>query len=127
MIVAQGAAGICAALVNPALVEAELAHAFTASGASHLLVDASALPLAARTLRTLGYAPGEMRHIVVVVSADGAPRAGDGWTGMDALDCAPVPGVPEAFDGDAADASAFIYFSSGAPLSLSLSVVRGVR
>ena len=44
-----------------------------------------------------------------------------GWVGLDRLDTTPVPGVPERFDGDAADATALIYFSSGARLPVPLS------
>lgn len=117
----QGAAGICAALVNPALVEDELAHTFKVSGASHLLVDASVLPLVMGTLRRLGYDAAEMKKMVVILSADGtipAKYKAEGWIGMEMLDCSPVQSVPERFDGDASLETAFIYFSSGLYLRL---------
>ena len=91
----------------------ELAHALAVSGASHVLAHASALPLVCAAFAALGRAPEDVRRAVVLVSPpeEDAP----GWATLDSLVYEPVPGLPERFDGAAADATAFVYFSSGAP------------
>lgn len=111
-----GAAGITCAPANPAYTEHELAHAMTVSRASHVLVHASAMPLVLATLQSLGRSPDDVKRSVIIVSAEhetpGEYRAG-GWATLDTLDYTPVAGLPERFDGDAARATAFIYYSSG--------------
>ena len=115
--VAQAAAGITCALANPAFSPKELEHAINVSRASHMLVDASALPLVCETLQAMGLSSDEIRRRVVVMSSDAetpAEHKARGWVALDRLDFTPVASVPERFDGDHADATALIYFSSGA-------------
>ncbi|GJE91085.1 AMP binding protein [Phanerochaete sordida] len=115
MMLGLGAAGIVCALANPAYTAPELAHAITVSRASHVLAHASALPLVRATLASLGRTPEDIRRTVVLVSpeAETPPEDAAGWATLDTLVYDPVPGLPERFDGAAADATAFVYFSSG--------------
>ena len=82
-----------------------------------MLVDASALPLVCETLQAMGLSGDEVRRRVVIMSSDAeipAEQRARGWVTLDRLDYTPMASVPERFDGDQADATALIYFSSGA-------------
>lgn len=112
---ALAAAGMTCVLGNPAWSPAELAHAFAVSDASHVLAHPSVLPLVRDTLRSRGLAERDVLRRVLLAVEGALPQElrTAGWVGLDALDCTPVAGVPERMDGDAADATALIYFSSG--------------
>lgn len=96
--------------------EAELAHAYKISKASHILVHASLLAVAIRTLESIGFTKPDARKRVIIASWD-CDIPGDilaeGWVGIERLVPAESPSLPERFDGDAADETAVIYFSSG--------------
>ncbi|GJE97813.1 acyl--CoA ligase [Phanerochaete sordida] len=113
---AMAAAGVTCVLANPAFSPGELAHALDVSDASHVFAHPSAVPLVHATLRARGLAERDIRQRVVLLAPDGeVPHElrTAGWVGLDRLDTTPVLGVPERFDGDEADATALIYFSSG--------------
>ena len=107
---------MCAALVNPLFTEKELAHAFDTCSASHILVHTSVLPLVLTTLQNAGRTRDEIRRTVVIISpsSEVPPElTSAGFVNVDKLDYTPVKTVPERFDGNASQATAFIYFSSG--------------
>ena len=112
----QAAAGIACAPANPALSPKELAHAINVSQSSHILAHFSIMPLVSATLSSMGHSKDAIRRRVIIISSsDETPveyKTG-GWVTLDRLDFTPVPSVPERFDGDDADATAIIYFSSG--------------
>ena len=102
--------------MNPTWSSGELAHAIKVSGASHILAHPSAMSLVLETLQSMGHSLVEIKSRVIVMapgSETPAEHKSGGWVGLDGLDYTPVASVPERFDGDAAEATALIYFSSG--------------
>ena len=112
----QGVAGIRPAYVNSSYVQRELAHAFTLTEASHVVVHRSLLRTVITTLLGLGFAEGDVKKRVIVMARRieiSQDIIDGGWKGVDDL----IPNwaikLPERFDGAASEETAAIYFSSG--------------
>ena len=110
-------AGVTGAYANTSFKPYELSHAFKISGASHMLVHPSLLPVALETLQKTGVSESDAKKIVILmerrrnISPD---LSRDGWISIEQL--TPTTeglSLPERFDGPKADEAAVIYFSSG--------------
>ena len=96
--------------------ESELAHAWKISGASHILAHMSLLPIAVRTLDSLGMGIQEAKKRILLINKDRdipADVRAQGWNSIDHIVPSSGPQSPERFDGAAANETAAIYFSSG--------------
>ncbi|KAJ3534679.1 hypothetical protein NM688_g7100 [Phlebia brevispora] len=110
------AAGICPAYANMSYKEMELAHAYQISGASHILVHVSLLPVAVGMLASIGVQEDEVKRRIVIISSDREippDILAAGWISIDRLVPRDDLTLPERFDGPDADSTAVIYFSSG--------------
>ena len=109
-------AGITAAYANSSFKPYELAHALKISGATHVLVHPSLLPVVLETLQKQGVDKDSAKRVVILMDRTrniSSDLLQDGWVTIEQL--VPKEGLdlPERFDGPMADEAAVIYFSSG--------------
>ncbi|EKM52327.1 uncharacterized protein PHACADRAFT_211599 [Phanerochaete carnosa HHB-10118-sp] len=121
VMMALSAAGICGAHASPMYVVHELAHAFTISNSSHILVHPAALPVAVAAMTSMGFSRADIEKRILLLarrqdlSAFTIPQGA--WVTLDDL-LAALPdtsssSIPEDFNGSDAHQTAVIFFSSG--------------
>ena len=73
---------------NPGYSKMELAHAIKVSSASHILADASSMPIVVETLQHMGHSTDQIKQRVIIVESDSKmppeykASGGSGWMGL---------------------------------------------
>lgn len=116
MIHQQGAAGVIASFANAGYTDVELAWVYQITRSSHIFVHPSLLSKAVSALECLGVSKEDaQKRLILMAMKDSLPSdiLGQGWVTLDTLMSPEKAHAPVKFDGQRAQETALIFFSSG--------------